>query len=109
MNAGLKLMSQSIGLNVAIDLHQALTRLAALCVSWCEMLHRPHKASTSDCTSQCMLVVQVTLTGGAEHPAKIVGYDEDRDVAVLQLITTEGEPVSSKRAATPAFGGDTLP
>ncbi|KAL3137949.1 Protease Do-like 1, chloroplastic [Trebouxia sp. C0009 RCD-2024] len=36
--------------------------------------------------------LQVTLTGGAEHPAKIVGYDEDRDVAVLQLITTEGEP-----------------
>lgn len=50
-----------------------------------------------------MLVVQVTLTGGAEHPAKIVGYDEDRDVAVLQLITTEGEPVSPQRAATPAL------
>ena len=39
--------------------------------------------------------LQVTLTGGAEHPAKIVGYDEDRDVAVLQLITTEGDPVGS--------------
>ena len=40
-------------------------------------------------------MVQVTLTGGAEHPAKIVGFDEDRDVAVLQLVTTEGEPVSA--------------
>lgn len=39
-------------------------------------------------------VSQVTLTGGAEHPAKIVGFDEDRDVAVLQLITNEGDPVS---------------
>ena len=39
--------------------------------------------------------VQVTLTGGAEHPAKIVGFDEDRDVAVLQLVTTEGEAVSA--------------
>lgn len=35
--------------------------------------------------------LQVTLTGGAEHPAKIVGFDEDRDVAVLQLITTDGD------------------
>ena len=42
-----------------------------------------------------MLILQVTLTGGAEHPAKIVGFDEDRDVAVLQLITTEGDPVSA--------------
>ena len=41
-----------------------------------------------------MPALQVTLTGGAEHPAKIVGFDEDRDVAVLQLITTEGDPVS---------------
>ena len=39
--------------------------------------------------------VQVTLTGGAEHPAKIVGFDEDRDVAVLQLVTPEGDPVGS--------------
>ena len=44
-----------------------------------------------------MLIAQVTLTGGAEHPAKIVGFDEDRDVAVLQLITTEGDPVSACR------------
>lgn len=36
--------------------------------------------------------LQVTLTGGAEHPAKVVGYDEDRDVAVLQLVTPEGDP-----------------
>ncbi len=39
-------------------------------------------------------VVQVTLTGGAEHPAKIVGFDEDRDVAVLQLIIEDGDLVS---------------
>lgn len=39
--------------------------------------------------------LQVTLTGGSEHPAKIVGFDEDRDVAVLQLITKEGDPVSA--------------
>lgn len=41
-----------------------------------------------------MLAMQVTLTGGAEHPAKVVGFDEDRDVAVLQLVTTEDDPVS---------------
>ncbi|DBA79043.1 TPA: Protease Do-like 1, chloroplastic, variant 2 [Trebouxia sp. C0004] len=35
--------------------------------------------------------LQVTLTGGAEHPAKIVGFDEDRDVAVLQLIAEDGD------------------
>ncbi|DBB12853.1 TPA: Protease Do-like 1, chloroplastic [Trebouxia sp. C0006] len=35
--------------------------------------------------------LQVTLTGGAEHPAKIVGFDEDRDVAVLQLIIEDGD------------------
>lgn len=39
-------------------------------------------------------MVQVTLTGGAEHPAKIVGFDEDRDVAVLQLIIEDGDLVS---------------
>lgn len=39
-------------------------------------------------------LLQVTLTGGAEHPAKIVGFDEDRDVAVLQLVTEEGDQVS---------------
>ncbi len=42
------------------------------------------------------LALQVTLTGGAEHPAKVVGFDEDRDVAVLQLITEEGNLVSIK-------------
>ncbi len=53
-------------------------------------------------------VVQVTLTGGAEHPAKIVGFDEDRDVAVLQLIIEDGDlvsitpPVWYTKAANPA-------
>ena len=37
--------------------------------------------------------MQVTLTGGAEHPAKVIGFDEDRDVAVLQLVTEEGDLV----------------
>lgn len=41
-----------------------------------------------------MPALQVTLTGGAEHPAKIVGFDEDRDVAVLQLVIEDGELVS---------------
>ena len=33
--------------------------------------------------------------GGAEYPAKVLGYDEDRDVAVLQLVYGDGEPVST--------------
>ena len=33
--------------------------------------------------------------GGQEFPAKVLGYDEDRDVAVLQLVFGDGEPVSS--------------
>lgn len=32
--------------------------------------------------------------GGQEFPAKVLGYDEDRDVAVLQLVFGDGEPVS---------------
>lgn len=53
--------------------------------------------------------MQVTLTGGAEHPAKIVGFDEDRDVAVLQLIVEDGDlvsvtpPVCCSKAAKLAF------
>ncbi len=51
----------------------------------------------------------MTLTGGAEHPAKIVGFDEDRDVAVLQLIIEDGDlvsitpPVCYSKAANLAF------
>lgn len=41
-----------------------------------------------------MLALQVTLMGGQEFPAKVLGYDEDRDVAVLQLVFGDGEPVS---------------
>lgn len=37
--------------------------------------------------------------GGAEYPAKVLGYDEDRDVAVLQLVYGDGEPVSPAAAA----------
>lgn len=31
--------------------------------------------------------VMVTLTGGNDYPAKVVGFDEDKDVAVLQIDT----------------------
>lgn len=31
------------------------------------------------------LLLQVTLAGGDGQPAKVVGYDEDKDVAVLQI------------------------
>ena len=29
--------------------------------------------------------LQITLAGGKGQPAKVVGYDEDKDVAVLQI------------------------
>ena len=59
---------------------------------WLVQLHVCQVPSWQIYTLVC--VVQVTLTGGAEHPAKIVGFDEDRDVAVLQLIIEDGDLVS---------------
>ena len=67
-------------------------------------LHMCHVAFFSMLTLFCspiqtqltiLYILQVTLTGGAEHPAKVVGFDEDRDVAVLQLVTEEGDLVRS--------------
>jgi S1-C subfamily serine protease len=34
---------------------------------------------------------QVTLSGGKDQPAKVVGYDEDKDVAVLQITQKDME------------------
>ena len=37
--------------------------------------------------------LQVTLTGGLEVKAKVVGYDEDKDVAVLHIQLSEEQKV----------------
>ena len=37
--------------------------------------------------------LQVTLTGGQELKAKVIGFDEDKDVAVLQIQVGEDKKV----------------
>lgn len=39
------------------------------------------------------LDLQVTMTGGQEFKAKVIGFDEDKDVAVLQIQVADEEKV----------------
>ena len=47
-------------------------------------------------------MVQVTLAGGEGRPAKVVGFDEDKDVAVLLIDTSAA---AAAAAAAPAVNG----
>lgn len=47
---------------------------------------------------------QVTLAGGEGQPAKVVGYDEDKDVAVLQI---DPKDMVSEAPVTLALVSDT--
>jgi S1-C subfamily serine protease len=44
---------------------------------------------------------QVTLSGGEGQPAKVVGYDEDKDVAVLQIDAKGMEVAAGKLGGEP--------
>jgi S1-C subfamily serine protease len=46
--------------------------------------------------------VRVTLSGGTDYPAKVVGFDEDRDVAVLAIDTGGAEPLRPLRVGSSA-------
>lgn len=43
------------------------------------------------------LLAQVTLSGGEGQPAKVVGFDEDKDVAVLQIDAKDMEVLQPAR------------
>lgn len=46
--------------------------------------------------------MRVTLSGGTDYPAKVVGFDEDRDVAVLAIDTGGAEPLRPLRVGSSA-------
>ena len=50
-------------------------------------LWSPHHCCCCRCCCRrcCCLLLQVTLTGGEGRQAKVVGYDDDKDVAVLKI------------------------
>lgn len=87
---------------------------AAVCGIVCghaESNRRPeHRAAASDpgagadaCVLQSTCTVQVTVDGGKDFVAKVLGQDEDKDVAVLQVEEKAVRPRSPVLAPVPAW------
>ncbi len=47
--------------------------------------------------------IQVTFMGGTEYSAKVVGFDQDKDIAVLQ-VGTQTQPWSEEGSVTSGYG-----